>query len=533
MPHGIDRNLKGALILFGLVGSGITSAKCPGWLQRPDVPACGQKTEHLLSDNYPALAHVVSDEPAQSVGSAENRSVGTAFAKDFVIQTLRASGDRVPMFFLPVREATLLSIRDQIRSDGTLDEGTKEKWISSLVHVPNVTPFAWQQDYFEGFSDGQGRVKMRGIERYPHGMAAQTDRLFAAMNAACDKIQKAPQIPIPPNTTNYDGLSGGNIEALPGGICMRGDNQPETFTGAFCSPKDRVQLDVSWLEVGHIDELVGVVKTPGNHPCNFAITVSSPKKAIELLRNEANADKPFLSAFHPSLSNPTGESIHNRRAKRLCNLLGLQRYLGDPTSKKKSKEELPPHHKPAIQKRHQSLLEWLFKPAWAQGKNGTPATVSPCASLTNRDIAERLKDGSPLRVLNELAAEAMEKNKVKIRAKLSERLPQCPVRFIEVPDLFIGDVPVEKDGADPSLPLSERFALVRGANRSLFPSPTNGVAVAGTQLIPHPQNPVFAEELRAELSKNGVASDFVDTFDYGHVGKGNLHCATHTLRYCR
>ena len=81
---------------------------------------------------------------------------------------------------------------------------------------------------------------------------------------------------------------GGNIEGLPGGGCLFGNNVGKNFPKQFCpNPEDQVRVDVDFLHVGHVDELFKI--TPGNKrpgvpkECNFTINYASPAKGIELL----------------------------------------------------------------------------------------------------------------------------------------------------------------------------------------------------------------------------------------------------------
>ena len=128
----------------------------------------------------------------------------------------------------------------------------------------------------------------------------------------------------------------------------------------------------------------------------------------------------------------------------------------------------------------------------------------------------------------------MDEAKKIIRKRLKERLPQCgEPRFIDVPDLFYGGSPVEKEGSAPSSREVDRFELPRRMAFSLLPNPTNAVVVGRTVLLPHPQNRAFERYLKKSYEKQGAKVDFIDTFDYAHLGYGNLHCVTNAIRYCQ
>lgn len=79
---------------------------------------------------------------------------------------------------------------------------------------------------------------------------------------------------------------------------------------------NRIKVPTSFLSVGHTDELIKVfIKVLRNNnfrpPCNFSIGISSPQKALDLLRrNPKLAFINFNQAFKISLSS-NGSSIED------------------------------------------------------------------------------------------------------------------------------------------------------------------------------------------------------------------------------
>ena len=146
-------------------------------------------------------------------------------------------------------------------------------------------------------------------------------------------------------------------------------------------------------------------------------------------------------------------------------------------------------------------------------------------TLTNKEFVDNYA-GSDMEAYNLKVSEAMKSNREKILAKLAERLPQCVphIQVIEAPDLFYGQLAHNSDGTT-SLPKP-------GRGGSLFPNPTNSVVMNNGIIFPDPQNPLFRDYLSSEMRKRGMNSDFIDTWDYAHLGDGNLHCASHSLPYC-
>lgn len=82
---------------------------------------------------------------------------------------------------------------------------------------------------------------------------------------------------------SYTGV-GGDLEAFPGGVVVTGsDTKSETNRALARGSGDRpVEVDTSWLRIGHVDEIFSVVPT-GDEPCDFAIAHASPAAGLALL----------------------------------------------------------------------------------------------------------------------------------------------------------------------------------------------------------------------------------------------------------
>ena len=94
-----------------------------------------------------------------------------------------------------------------------------------------------------------------------------------------------------------DGDYGGNIESLPGHWVAVGDNMTEDLQSLLKKHfrlQRFVKLPVSWLETGHVDEIISY-HTKSNRECPLYISYASPKKAFELLESEKD-----WSGFLPS-----------------------------------------------------------------------------------------------------------------------------------------------------------------------------------------------------------------------------------------
>ena len=47
------------------------------------------------------------------------------------------------------------------------------------------------------------------------------------------------------------------------------------------------------------------------------------------------------------------------------------------------------------------------------------------------------------------------------------------------------------------------------------------------------ENGAYNDYLKNEMEKRGINYSSVRTWDYAHLGQGNLHCSSHTIPYCR
>ena len=113
------------------------------------------------------------------------------------------------------------------------------------------------------------------------------------------------------NATRVSGGQGGDVEAFPGGVVAVGskttaDTKHILTEGSGDAP---VQMDTSWLRIGHVDELFQVVPT-GDGQCDFAIVHASPAAGLELLLR-----LPASAQIEPDMgqTRPVGEETFGSR----------------------------------------------------------------------------------------------------------------------------------------------------------------------------------------------------------------------------
>ncbi len=498
----------------------IGSTVCPDWLmKRPvDLPTCPQGG--LVPENYPVAAVVLSDVNGGSF-------LDSRFTADVVERILIAADvERIPLLILPVSNLTFEAVKARI-DQLPIDSRVKQKYKAALLQLP-VRGYVWQQDYMQSFVDPKsGQIILREVENYRrHGQSF--GKLVEATNAC--GFQEGPKL----QTTGADfltGYSAGNIETLPEGICLLGDDHFSTkqrwedYANQFCigGADNRIQVPTSWLYIGHTDEIMKVV--PNNKakaPCNFSVVLASPKKAIELLKEKPKdkfMDFSFGRGGTPiELANKRGNSSG---IQSFCREIKNQGLDFQPKYKKNNDSESPSGMTKLLN--FQSLL--IGKAiAKESSLGGDFQEAKDCVSITNGEVYDVLTSGGALGIYNQMVQKKMDALKLEVHTKLKRKLPQCTPDFLEVPNVFFGARPIKKENGQYELPTAKGL--------SVLPNPTNGIAINNTIISPDPSSSVFRNYLQEQYRQRGLKSEFVDTFDYAHQFKGNLHCATNTIHIC-
>ena len=512
-------------MLCGILISAAQAAdesECPASIfnQTANLPTCPEGA--LVPETYPVGAIVVSD-----IGYAGPES---GFAAEVVTKSLMAAGENNPLIILPVTDNTMDRVRSRI-DELPISETLKQKYKKSLVQIKTGS-FTWQQDYMQPFTDPKtGKIILREVDRYAkiagRGRLESSVKDIVSLGKACGFTQG------PPLTTSGEelpsGAFGGNIETLPAGICLLGDDnfkKPEAweeYANQVCSPDpaNRIQVPTSWLAVGHTDEVMKLVRNKNAQaPCDFSVAIASPNTALEILRK--NPKEPFLD-FSGVRGVQTGSLTDDRinqndKMVELCKKVAALRQNSQPNNSKNRPEG-------GVSKlfRFESLF---FTHAQAGGfLTGPSFDPKDCENMTNDEVYRVYSMDPALKVYNQLVQEKMDALKLDVTKKLKAKLPQCETDFIDFPNLFSGAVPVEVEPGKNQLP--------KGFGGSLLPNPTNAISVNDTVISPNPSNASFKKFMQDEYSKRGLKSEFIDTYEYSHVKGGNLHCATNTFPLCK
>lgn len=499
-----------------------------------NAKACPTSGSTLLDDTYPIASLVISVAPFRKSSSSAKVPV------EFILNSLQNydfSKD-APSIIVPAREEDFQRIRAELEQRISASNGRIPKSIlEKVIHTP-AQSYTWQQDYFESFVDLEtGRPSLRRLESYNRGDAETAVNNIVNVANSCGISQGAPltsdhKSMIPGGRSFDSGEMGGNIEGLPGGLCMVGDNLSPAVSDQFCGSQDNVvQIDVSWLAVGHVDEVVKVL--PSRRPgvpaeCNFTLTYASPKKAMELLNQPRSRNFPFFSGDFLS-DGANNDELNEFRSSRSIGEVGNKfcRILMDAENARKAAPDSPSRGgaRRAYLRMRELILSSAYAGAGVVSFKGT-AGCGKMETLTNAEFLTGMNHPD-FKDYNDLVEAHMQASINKIKDNILRRLPQCArhIDIVPVPDLFYGTPAINEQGVK-SLPRP-------GDGGSFIPNPTNSVVAGQGVIFSDPQNALFRDYLTDTLRSRGLRASYIDTWDYSHLGDGNLHCSSHTIPYCQ
>ena len=499
------------ILFIGLMKEGI-SDPCPDWVaNRKGLPLCPTSRQaSILPESLPTGAVVVSSKSFDN-----SDQTAREFTTSFVEQVVRsASSENMPLILLMgVDQTTERQIRNKIR---TLDISPEIK-NKALEALRSIRPrsllgklvssaYTWQQDYFEAFATSDGKIRVREVQSYVDFNINTVGAVASIVDAGEDcGFEEGPPLKSKITETlrlNIYGYAGGNIEGLPGGFCLLGDDHFhsqtawEHYADQFCGEDrdNRIQVSTGWLYVGHTDEIMKIVKNnnPQEGQCDFSVALSSPKKAAELLAKNQKA----------SFTSLKSEDNHH-----------IVRYLCEDVTRLKRQDKLK---RQSPSKGISNLFQYLIPYAYG---------YTEC-NLTNGDILRLLQGDTFLAEYNRIIQTEMDKLQRSLTTKISSRL-NCTPDFIQTPDLYYTSSRnlVDQNGSR---------MLPNGEGKSILPNSTNAVSIGNSIILSEPGgNAAFNEYMRREYAKRGITARFVDTSNYAHLGVGNLHCVTHTIHICQ
>lgn len=515
------------LLNFLLLASGASALECPP----NNAPLCPDSGSTLLDETYPTQAFIMSNGPSfksKPPPSKEHLAVTRNY-----INTIIKSYDykNVPQIMLAVyNESEFNSYKTMIKADlekKKLKADEIEKIVSQLTHMPSPN-YTWQQDYFESFVNLEtGRPEVRHIDSYSRMSKSVTGKM-AEVGQAC-RVTQGESI-----ATDYksfgSGEMGGNIEGAPGGFCLVGNNMGPEFSKSFCGKEENViNLNTSFLSVGHVDEIFKIIPNHANdgrpNECKFSLMAASTSKALSLLKDPRFAKRPYFdfpagtSADDLDDLKDSRSNVENLTNYKLCN------YMNEAAkTKPKSKKDARSQQGKTV------FMDWLIDSATAEGEDPfKTACKSNVTTVTNAEMHQQFINDSENLKLNVAIQESIDKDTALIKDKILSRLPQCAKYFdvIDVPNYFEGG-PLINDPVTGKAQLS-----LHGNVNAFLPNPTNSVLMNKTLLFPDAGNSAYNDFLTEEMKKRKMKADFISTWDYAHLGMGNIHCSSHSLPYCQ
>lgn len=492
----------------------------------------------LIPEIHPTVALFLTD-----IASPETEGLRSRFVDELVSAVFKASDSkRPPQIYLSVHVDTWKRLKSSLAT--STPPHTQNQRLKSLTWVSapkgQDSRFLWQRDLFEPVILNQSlHIAYLEANQAPNDdLSASAQSNFKALS----KVVQSCQIPqaktvrltsqprtsatsSEPDSKDISGLLGGNIEAYPGGLLVMGDkgltpNEWSSYLNQFCPMNQaRLSLSTEWLEVGHIDEIIRLIPAPAAQTqCSHAVLIASPRKAFHLMR--AHPKAPLIQLPEKILTHcqsGSSDCLPTSELGKTCRAINL---FGTKTAVKRSASDF---------KRFSDFT-----------------SLEECADLTQHsffDFAQK----SHLLALNQRAQKQIDQIRQKLAKEMARKLPQCGApRFIEVPVIFANESLLEQDSfALQHMSDKDRHqALKRIQNMvlglplsklnasSLMPNMINGITVHSTYISPHPYNPLFMHALNNSLTGLGQPLEFIDTFNFAHVGKGDLHCVTNSIHTC-
>jgi hypothetical protein len=155
---------------------------------------------------------------------------------------------------------------------------------SSIGHIDSK-PYMWLQDLIEFAETTSGPTAV-----VSYGNLTMIDTV---KNMVRSVNSKDPEIRILKSKAVH-GTGGGNIEKWPGQIGVLGSSDFETdqsmteFARQIFPTETFLKIPTSWLTIGHVDEVVKLLEYKPNNRCELLFLINSPDKALEILDKHAN-----------------------------------------------------------------------------------------------------------------------------------------------------------------------------------------------------------------------------------------------------
>jgi len=391
--------------------------------------------------------------------------------------------------------------------------------IVQLDTMPSVD--RWMQDSFQ-FTTINGKPALYQLE---HGYEQDMDlseRLACKIAKNCDIPYYIPPDMVDPNNADKNSLnSGGNLEVLPGGTFYRGiiktegyssPNLPDGKTIPFMTNAQKSQkaalekdgnhvldLDTTFLHVGHVDEIINIVKTNKKAPCDFAVMIASPKKAFEIMERNAK-----------SIEN---EKRQGRIINNIIDMFITRVNAGAVSLKDATEEKKDACREVSYDNLDATYSEKIITPKDIKDiYSRNCINYSSVGKFVTSDEYAILKRQNLDSSERKSIADIMEDNKASIISELKKTTKCSNPPIVEIPVFFRNGLSYTPD-------------LVNG----VVQTPPNG---ASQVVLPRSYFKPFDSYVENELGKLGVKTTFAHDMGY-HLQQGEVHCGSNSARICK
>lgn len=494
------------LLILGLllISLRLNAENCPK-ADSAKLPLC--PPGKMISENYPAKTIALA-----GFGGVRHQQDG-ADLPALVKKILIGSGSTPPTLLISTYQKEYDKILQTV-DEMVAEPALKQKWKASLVRSGVTGHVRWQQDYFESFIDPKtGQPIVREVSNYSRNGSIGNEFSYIAKGVSPCILPIGEPLQ---SRAYHSGMDGGNIDALPGGICVLGDNgfnndvDWNQYADQFCESdkKLRIKAPTDWLNVGHVDEIFKVIPNKKQKaPCDFSVVLSSPRLAFQLLIE--NSQEKFISPDKKSGTNINADTYRYRTIDPLADICEQAKKIYSPT--------VTPN---TVNGGITNLFYLLLMP---DGISAAP--TFECKNLTNGQVMNVLNQNEDFKKYNYAVQDKVDHFRKDITEKLTYALPECKPDFIEVPDFYAARSMQNKMGKE---------VLPKNGSESILSNATNSIAINDLIIGSDSGNSAFRDYTRAEYEKRGLTVDFLDVTDSLHKnGGGNLHCTTQTLRQCR
>lgn len=412
-----------------------------------------------------------------------------------------------------------------------------EKNINGLIKVIKASNtdsiIPWQRDYFkfihldnqnhltylsiydavQEFKQGTARSRFNAIkESLPnlktHEVGLMTNKLQNNLVAV-------------PMSGELTGLLGGNIEPFIEDSFMLGtrgltENEWKSYSRNLCPKKNMaIKVDTDWLQVGHVDEIIKVIKAKNNKPCGWTILYPDTGLAMQLLNAKANEH--FIDYPNKILTACPSTNPKCMNHLDLIKLCGFSKYL-----------------------------DRSFKVPEKFNDKSKQLGLVPCDQLKYSFI-ESLLSYTTLRKYNTIIQEKINTIVSDLKNKASTLQPQCKsFDFVPIPALYYNLDLLSQDimyiansqeeqrymAIQKKIDETTSGVIYKFKASNVFPNVINNLQIENTLIAPYPYNQLLQKYFSENMTKRGFKVHSLDTLFFGHIGQGDVHCTTNAEAHC-